>query len=778
MYLKAGDVFEDKYRIVRRLGRGGMGTVYQAVDVDIDRDVALKCIRERLLVDDDSGTALERLKREAHMLTRVRHPGVMQLFGYGLDVDGVPYMVTEFIPGKPLRYPPLETGSDEITRWARWRPLLAAIDQLLEILAEVHAADLVHRDLKPENILLLETYGGASLVRLLDFGLTRLLRGGRPADAGWMRQLSRGALVGTLDYMASEQFDSRSAQTPRTDLYAVGVMLYRGLSGRFPYPRIGNVLHQEDVEVRRSQPARALSEPVPAPLREVVQRALSLEPDRRPGSAAEFRAELRVAIQRSGPTPPPALPDPLQAVGAAPSTDATTERFDEAPSRPPGGGDGAGEADERLHLDTCVVVLPDTGDPLLDQVYAAAVERVIAPAVARVPVPDHGAPLLVTQLTARDLFRRSTSRRAMELLEFSRVVLWEKSRLGPESVKLLSFHASLGNTGVLHLAGQPVPAELRHLPAVRYQDRTDLLEVGRAAIRQLVRRRLRQRWRPVALRQQWRSPRATTHLLMSASRQVASGRDDRALRSLDEIIGSTPGDSLARFRRAHLRASTAGSRDHWNAVANDLRIVVETIPECAAAWRDLGVAWNRLGLRARALHCLRKAIDLDPYDFDAHSSYGGVLKKQAAAASRSADRRYAEALLSYEHGKNISDGHPYPLLNWLRLHALREGELALDEATRNQLERTVVERAAQAAAGVDLPWCHFDQIEALIYLGRSGDAAKLMDRFLHREREHATLAVMRVLDDTLEEMGVLVAPEDGSFDALRRSVRRRIRQLS
>ena len=258
---------------------------------------------------------------------------------------------------------------------------------------------------------------------------------------------------------------------------------------------------------------------------------------------------------------------------------------------------------------------------------------------------------------------------------------------------------------------------------------------------------------------------------------MASGRDDRALRSLDEIVGSTPGDSLARFRRAHLRASTAGDREHWNAVANDLRIVVDTIPECAAAWRDLGVAWNRLGLRARALQCLRKAVDLDPYDFDAHSAYGGVLKKQAAAAARSSERRYSEALQAYEHGKDISGGHPYPLLNWLRLRALRDRELVLDEGTVALLEGAVAERAAQASAGVDLPWCHFDQVEALVYLGRSGEALTILETFLRKGKEHATPHVLAVLDETLEEMRDIADPDDRAFVALVRTVRRRIREL-
>ena len=200
-----------KYRILEKLGRGGMGTVYKAVDGTLDRDVAIKVLNPELTDAD----VLKRFRGEAVTLARLSHPGIATIFELHHHEDDL-VMVMEFVRG--------ETFHELSDRLGPLAPPQAAhlCMQVLDALAHAHRAGVVHRDLKPANLMITE--GG--VVKVMDFGIARVLGSEHFTHGGYM--------MGTPAYMAPEQVLGREIDG-RADLYSVGVVLYRLLSGRLPF---------------------------------------------------------------------------------------------------------------------------------------------------------------------------------------------------------------------------------------------------------------------------------------------------------------------------------------------------------------------------------------------------------------------------------------------------------------------------------------------------------------------------------------------------------------
>jgi eukaryotic-like serine/threonine-protein kinase len=756
--LRADDVFQEKYRIISRLGRGGMGIVYRAVEISIDRPVAIKCIRDLKLVEEDAELALARLVREANMLSRVRHSGVVQLYDFGLDDDDVPYMVTEFIPGRNLGFP--AEGANELPsarRWAAWRPLLAAVEGTLEILEEVHRVEVVHRDIKHSNLMIQDTHGEGTLVRLLDFGLARLLRRKDPADAKWMSRLNRRAIKGTPDYMAPEQFDVGQTESPRLDLYAVGVLLHRGLSGGFPYPRFTQKTPMGDyIKLRRGPPVFALDPRVPRPLADVVRTATALQPADRFANARSMKTALQGAIEESAPDPGHSIVVPGRRRSPPPNDEAPRPGR-RPPRRPPDLGSSPDPAAGCPALGECLVVIPSAGSAALADEFAAALDAVIRPALGKLAIPGLDPLLRVTTLDSNELVNPQTAVQALQRLEYSRVVLWEKSHLDPPASRLLSLEVALGNVTAIQLVGHDCPSELRHLPSVRYDPRVEgqVRERSQATIREAVMAVLGQRWRLPALTRQWQHTHGDAQMKelgVETLTQWAGGDRPKALAAADQLVSLAPREPLFLLRRAYLRSRLSGGGRAWRGIARDLRQVTAQVPELGAAWRELGVAWNRINRRQRAMRCLREAIRLDPRDYDALASYGGVLKRQATLLENATQRAYEEAMATYRDARDISDGHPYPTLNWLRLDFRQRGDLEAERGTRNELERLVDERAAQVAAEIDVPWSYFDQVEALLYLERPYDAERTLGECLALGTSGLPTEALETFRDTLDSL--------------------------
>lgn len=279
------------YRILEKVGAGGMGVVYRAHDERLDRDVALKVLPEERLADED---AMKRIRKEALSLSKLNHPNIAAIYDFDAQ-DGVDFLVMEFIPGETLAQR-LANGS------LAEKEVVAQGVQIAAALEEAHEKRVVHRDLKPGNIMV--TSGGQA--KVLDFGLARLLQAGGDASATETLTDTAG-VAGTLPYMAPEQL--RGGQTDRrADLYALGAVLYEMATGRKAFheesaPRlIDAILHEPPV------PPRYVNPRISAELERIILKCLDKEPENRYQSARELGIDLRRV--RTSPGPPAPLRRP------------------------------------------------------------------------------------------------------------------------------------------------------------------------------------------------------------------------------------------------------------------------------------------------------------------------------------------------------------------------------------------------------------------------------------------------------------------------------------
>jgi hypothetical protein len=268
-------VLDEKYRLEQLLGRGGMGAVYRARDMRLDRLVAVKVVRAELLGDPE---ARRRFRREAQIVARLQHPGIVAIFDYGSLPDGGAYLVMELVRGEDLRRVLVREGSVEPERATR---ILSSVCSAIEA---AHRQGVLHRDLKPENILL---PGDDCEAKVLDFGVAKIIdrdrRDATMADSGTVLTVE-GAVVGTPAYMAPEQL---RGQTPdaRTDVFSLGVIAYEMLTGNLPFGR-GTLA---DVILAQSRGVTQGSvDGLPPPLARAVRMALEPDPDRRPPSPQAF----------------------------------------------------------------------------------------------------------------------------------------------------------------------------------------------------------------------------------------------------------------------------------------------------------------------------------------------------------------------------------------------------------------------------------------------------------------------------------------------------------
>jgi len=278
--IEVGSTIDGKYRVDALIGRGGMGAVYRARDLRLDRDVAVKVVRGELVA---SAEARERFRREAQLAARLQHPAIVTVFDYGALPGGAAYLVMEYVRGADLRSR-LSTGPLDPGEAVR---LLAA---LADAVAAAHREQVLHRDLKPENVLLLDD----GRPKVLDFGIAKQMA----APGGDGTLTATGTIVGTPAYMAPEQIRGARVDA-RADVYSLGVMGYEMLTGRLPFGTGSFV----DVAVRQAEVATALDTTGLAPaVAAVLRRAMAYTPDERPETASEMAAELRQTLDVSRPS--------------------------------------------------------------------------------------------------------------------------------------------------------------------------------------------------------------------------------------------------------------------------------------------------------------------------------------------------------------------------------------------------------------------------------------------------------------------------------------------
>ena len=295
----------DRYRILRKIGSGGMGEVYLARDEQLDREVAIKVLPPGTLADE---TARKRFRKEALALSRLNHPNIAIIHDFGRQND-VDFLVMEYIPGITL--------SDKIAAGALTEREIARLGtQLAQGLVAAHEQGVIHRDLKPGNVRV--TPDGR--LKVLDFGLAKALSPGNSNSTATESSMHSHGAVGTLPYMAPEQLQERDVDA-RADIYAAGMVLYEMATGRRPFENksaaslIGDILHSPP------PPPGRLRLTLSPRLEEIILKCLEKEPENRYQSANDLQIDLRRLA-------PSALDnDPLPVAGGRKSPRKGVRRF-------------------------------------------------------------------------------------------------------------------------------------------------------------------------------------------------------------------------------------------------------------------------------------------------------------------------------------------------------------------------------------------------------------------------------------------------------------------
>jgi eukaryotic-like serine/threonine-protein kinase len=285
----AGSIVGGKYRVVRLIGSGGMGTVWEGAHVALGVRVAIKFIKPRF---SDQAEARARFEIEARAAAKLNSKHAVHVFDYGVSAEGLPYIVMEFLEGESLSEAIIGRGPLDATEVAH------IIAQAARALTRAHAAGIVHRDLKPDNIFLARTdepvEGRPYVVKLVDFGIAKMFEEDPPdgASSRMGGPTREGTVIGTPNFMAPEQLTVGGAPGPLTDLWSVGACTFAAMTGRLPFE--GDVLGDIVLKVCASpMPAPSKINPgVPAGFDAWFARACSRDPARRFQTADELAQAL------------------------------------------------------------------------------------------------------------------------------------------------------------------------------------------------------------------------------------------------------------------------------------------------------------------------------------------------------------------------------------------------------------------------------------------------------------------------------------------------------
>jgi tRNA A-37 threonylcarbamoyl transferase component Bud32 len=282
--LQLGSVIASQFRIERKLGQGGMGSVFLAEQLDMGRHVVVKVLNPELTTGNQ--VAVERFRREAQAVAKLNHPNIVQIYVFGHTEDQQLYIAMEFVDGRDL--------GAEIDRGAMAQPrALKILDQVCAALVEAHSTGIVHRDLKPENIMLTDRHGNPDYVKVLDFGIAKL------HDNGNQPNLTQaGTVFGTPRYMAPEQARGQAVDA-RADIYALGLILHEMLTSHHPFKAntaLDYLLQHVNEPVHpisQTHPELGITPRVDA----IVMRCLEKDANDRYQSVAELQREVRLALR-------------------------------------------------------------------------------------------------------------------------------------------------------------------------------------------------------------------------------------------------------------------------------------------------------------------------------------------------------------------------------------------------------------------------------------------------------------------------------------------------
>jgi tRNA A-37 threonylcarbamoyl transferase component Bud32 len=304
-----GATLADRYEIIRRIGEGGMGAVYEARHSIIGKRVAIKVLLEKFLENEE---LIARLLQEARLASSIGHQNIVDVTDFGTTRDGRAFVVMEFLEGEPL--------SELIMRDA---PLpversLSIVRQVASALGAAHAKDIVHRDVKPENVYLVRR-GDQDFVKVVDFGVSKAVRSREEAGSEWQRLTRTGAVLGTPLFMSPEQAAGAEDIDHRADIWATALILYECLTGELPFRGTNYLGVVAQIQNKEVPPPSALRPElgIPPAVDRVVMRGLEKDRSRRYQQMAQLERDVDGLLagdadvgfdDRSGPLPAPTPP--------------------------------------------------------------------------------------------------------------------------------------------------------------------------------------------------------------------------------------------------------------------------------------------------------------------------------------------------------------------------------------------------------------------------------------------------------------------------------------
>jgi serine/threonine-protein kinase len=298
------DILNGKYQILQKIGSGGMGSVYKALEPEMNRMVGVKILHPKLANRKD---LVSRFRREARAMSQLTHPNTVKVFSFGELDDGPLYIIMEFLEGKNLNQTVRSEGPFSTER------ALPILIQACGALDEAHKAGIIHRDLKPENIFLVQSAGLRDYPKVLDFGLAKV--GERQMRPGSVILTQEGMVFGTPEFMSPEQAQGRTL-TAASDIYSLAVILYEVLTGKLPFDAKNAMdyiqLHVTGKPTPLNQ--RVPGKTFPALLEQVINRALAKRPEDRFATAAQFAVAMQHVLQGAA-----QLPDHLKNIGELPT---------------------------------------------------------------------------------------------------------------------------------------------------------------------------------------------------------------------------------------------------------------------------------------------------------------------------------------------------------------------------------------------------------------------------------------------------------------------------
>jgi len=288
------DILNGQFQILQKIGSGGMGSVYKALQRDMNRMVAVKILHPKLTNRKD---LVSRFRREARAMSHLTHPNTVKVFLYGELEDGSLYIIMEYLDGKNLNQTVRAEGPLPVER------ALPILIQACGALDEAHKQGIIHRDLKPENIFICTQGGIKDSAKVLDFGLAKVTE--REMRPGSLILTQEGMVFGTPEFMSPEQAQGKTLD-PSSDIYSLAVILYEVLTGKLPFEA---KTAMEYIQLHVTTAPIPLSERVPGKtfpplLWEVISRALAKRSEDRYASAADFAEAMQCVLRGETSLPP------------------------------------------------------------------------------------------------------------------------------------------------------------------------------------------------------------------------------------------------------------------------------------------------------------------------------------------------------------------------------------------------------------------------------------------------------------------------------------------